>query len=941
MRRFVFSSVFLALAALAPLSASAESGLHQLKAHLALMDGTWDVSRAKSLMTSQAWTRFDPELRRAADLKVSVRHIGQRVWVRAVPVVDGKMVEGADRRFVLGQGGIEIAPPKALETSGRFLLSAEQATARAAEQVPTSLFVDPTVERVGAFARPVWVSFGEQIRAAYRVRVPTFQLRDLADVWVDAETGDILRLQKVAKFDIPASPTDGGVPDDAGSDGDGGVSMTDASTPDAGSVEADAGTLVVDAGMGAMESTDAGTLPPAPTAAKVFRYAPSPNGVNATELVDVQLQGLRAAEVGGYLRGEFMETYNCCKEYVCVDGSAECELDQRRCAREEDEDPIVSTLELEIPGDLLPAPLNQIEKLYAKTAFCAELPRLRSTEDGWLATPVDQTRSQNSLAGLASEEDAFAELQAYYATMEYFAHVRDVLEDPTFCLGEDSMRCNDDGSPELGEDGEPVRPFHIAVNVLLPQLDFQAIGAQLLSGKGRTPGDPLVIEDYQRVDNAAFVPALEEGPIQVPPELAPLLQIFNRPYDSNIYFQGARDFAYDGDIVAHEFTHALVHAFNPNLRSVGKDAWGSHADPGAMNEGWSDYFSASFVDDSQTGEYGAAGITGGELGLRDADNTKRCPDDFIGQVHADAEPFSGALWDIRRAVKEANAADVNRLDQALMSAMANADDEETMAQQAQRVISEVEAVFGADMGTVAQEAFEAHNLLACERVWNLSEVDDKGEAQVTPKAIMFIPSTQEIGVSNVAPAILQMRIEVPAGSSGFALTWEQGSGGFGGLGQQEPEPLLVFAKESATPFAWQYQGNGNRIAQPYDSEGVLLYFDAGDDSFRATAGSADAAGGATGRYEVSFEADPCATRTFYAQLLSNGAGAQVSNIGVSFTASEEVCQAPAADAGPDDTEPPAECGCHVAGGDGAESDPAFFLAGLAVVGLLGLRRRRR
>ena len=941
MRRIVCSSLLFVLAAFAPATSSAQPALSQLHAHLESMDGSWDASKVRRLLTSEAWARFDPEIRHVSDLKISVRHIGERVWVRAVPMIDGKMVEGADRRFALSAKGLEVMPTQALRTSGRFVLSQEQATARAAAQVPASLFIDPTVERVGAFARPVWVSFGESVRAAYRVRVPTFQLRDLADVWVDAENGKILRLQKVAKFDIPPTESDAGTPDDAGTPSDAGDQASDASITDA-ATEEDAGTVVVDAGDGSVTEEDAGPPPAAPTAAKVFRFAPSPNGVNAAELVEVQLQGLRDAEVGGYLRGELMETYNCCKEYVCLDGSAECEMAQRRCARDDDEDPITSMLELEFPGDLLPAPLNQIERLYAKTAFCSELPRLRSTDEGWMATPVDQTRAQNSLAGLASEEDAFAELQAYYATMEYFAHIREVLEDPTFCLGGDSMQCDENGSPTLDDEGNPVRPFHIAVNVLLPELDFQAVGTQLLAGKGRTPGDPLLIEDYQRLDNAAFVPALEEGPVQVPPEFAPLLDVFNRPYDSNIYFQGARDFAYDGDIVAHEFTHALVHSFNPNLRSVAKDKWGSNADPGGMNEGWSDYFSASFLNDSQTGEYGAAGITGGELGLRDADNTKRCPDNIIGQVHNDSEPFSGALWDIRRAVLENNADDVNRLDQALLAAMAAASEEETMAQQAQRVMDEVENAFDAELRTVAEEAFAAHNLIACERVWNLSTLDDDGKAKVAPQPTMAIPGTQEIGLENVAPAPLQLRIEVPAGSASFTLSWQQGGGGLGGLGgQQEPAAMLVLAQESDTPFEWAYEGAGNRIAQPYNTDGSLIVFDANDASLKATTSGGGQGGAATGQFEVTLTPDPCASRIFYAQVLSDGAGTQLSNIDVAFAASDEVCADPGQDAGPVDTDPPAECGCHVAGGDGAESDPAFFLAGLAVVGALSLRRRRR
>lgn len=928
-------SLLLPLLLATPLAAEPQRlavGLSRPQANARWMnsDSRIDVEKVRSFLRSEGWLNLDPELSNADALDVRAQRVGPRTVVRVTPLIEGIRVEGADRILSLGSEAVRAEVQGRLVRRGSFAISPEQATAAAAERVSGNLFTDPTVERLGGFARRVWLAERDGVRAAYRVRVPTLDIRAASDVWVDAQTGTILRRQRIARF----QSADAGTPD--GGSVDAGV-VDAGEMPDSGLADAgvfDAGDPV-DAGL----DVDAGPTPAAPANARVFVFSPAPGGVSNADLSDVVLPGLRPAQAGGYLRGEFMETYNCCKEYVCLDGSDTCEPELRRCATADDEETIPSTLSLEIPGELLPAPANQLERLYVKTVFCAELPALQSTDEGWYPTPVDQTRAQNNLAGLASEVDAFAEVQAYYTTMQYFAHLRAVLGDPTFCLGGDSMQCDDEGNAALGEDGAPVRPFHISVNFLFPQLDFQGVFGQFTQGKGLSAGNPIEINDFQRLDNAAFIPALEGGPIQVPSELSPLLEVFSRPFDSNLYFQGARDFAYDGDIVAHEFTHALVHSFVPGLQSLSRDEWGAHAEPGAMNEGWSDYFSASFTDDSKTGEYGAVGITGGELGLRDADNTKRCPDDIIGQVHADSETWTGALWDIRKAVQYANPADVAKLDQALLAALAEASNDEDMATQAARVIDVGEEALGASFREVAEEAFAAHNVIDCERVVALTSLDDEGKLVSRPKSQLFVLSPDEIGTANLAPAPVQFRVEVPPASTGFSLRWQQGAGGLGGLtGQQAaPEPLVVLAIEDDRPVTWQYEGNGGRTAQAYDADGELILISPDDPAFQSVTGAANNAGVANGSFDVTFASDPCAAKTFHVQLLGAGASATLQNIEVDITSSDETCDVAPPDAGPSvDPGTPEGCGCRAQGENGGDPTWLVALAGLFVLG----RRRR-
>lgn len=900
-------------------------------------------AEAADFFRSDEWRSQDPTLENATALDVKVRRFRGATLLRATPALAGVTVEGADRIAVVRDGRVVRGRFQApLVPRSSFVLTGEEAVAVAAAQVPDHLFTDPTVERLGGFAQKVWLARGEGVRAAWRVRVPTLSLRTLSDVWVDAEDGRVLYKQQVAKFQTgDAGVTDAG-------DADGGTGETDAGAgeTDAGAGETDAGAGETDAGApdaGPEPEVDAGPPPAAPTAAKVFQYAPNPGtGVMASDLVEVDLTALRPGFIGDYLRGDYVETYNCCKEYVCLDGSSECELADRRCATEDDVEPILSELNLEVPTAQFQDQVPFLpDVLYAKGVFCSELPKLTSEDDGWTPTPVDQTRETNEVAGLASETDAFAEVQAYYSTMVFFQHIRSVIDDDTWCLGGNSMACEDDGTPTLGGDGKPSRPYHVAVNFLIPELDFEVLAQQLLGGRGSTPGNPILIEDYQRVDNAAFVPALSGSPIDVPPELEDLVDIFNREYDSNIYFQGQRDFAYDGDIVFHEFTHAIVFSYVPTLGSLWHDKWGMNAFPGALNEGWSDYFSMSFTDDPATAEYGGAGLVEGELSLRDATAGKKCPDNIIGQVHGDSQPFSSALWKIREAVVAAEGASaVAALDASLLLAMAESDDNESFEAQAARVLDVVEATFDAALRTQAETAFAETGVTGCERVHPLSELDGSGEAVVNTRDELFLNGPGEVGLQQAAPSAMQFRIDVPVNATQIGVRWRQQNGGIGDFanaGGEDAAVPKILLDEIDGPIEWRYEGPDGDLPVAYDGNGDTLGFNPNDPNLNGIVSTPNNNGISTGNFDLVLESDPCNAREFWLQFVSTGPSLRVTNLEVQFDTADEACtDGPGGDAGPGD-DIPEDCQCSSSTGDDA------LPVGLALVLVLPvlLRRRRR
>ncbi len=109
------------------------------------------------------------------------------------------------------------------------------------------------------------------------------------------------------------------------------------------------------------------------------------------------------------------------------------------------------------------------------------------------------------------------------------------------------------------------------------------------------------------------------------------------------YGDGGVDDSDDGEIVLHEYGHAVHNDIIPGFVYAGES--------GAISEGFGDYFGATYGNNALVGEWDATSYNPGPPPfLRRTDTTKHYPEDIVNQVHSDGEIISAAWWDFRNLV---------------------------------------------------------------------------------------------------------------------------------------------------------------------------------------------------------------------------------------------------------------------------------------------------
>ncbi|MGH1343123.1 MAG: hypothetical protein ACRBN8_16315 [Nannocystales bacterium] len=266
---------------------------------------------------------------------------------------------------------------------------------------------------------------------------------------------------------------------------------------------------------------------------------------------------------------------------------------------------------------------------------------------------------------------------------------------------------------------------------------------------------------------------------------------------------GQVDFAYDGDVVYHELGHGVVALLTPEGlggRRLRDD--GSLVDSGAINEAIADYMTYMMTDDPRVGEYvGRFWASNTRAEIRTGENTKRCPDDTVGQVHNDGEPFAAALWSTRSRVGPAIDALVLRM----LPLLANDATLEEGAAALLTVATQMQDEGALEAGDVEhlERALATRGLLDCPRVIVGAETLQEGRSIYLRRA--------NVTVQPFLPGPMQLRAEVPQGASALEVH-------FGLRGDEQPEDtvvLLVKRGEERVHFTYELIA----VDDPGDSTG--------------------------------------------------------------------------------------------------------------------------
>ena len=302
-------------------------------------------------------------------------------------------------------------------------------------------------------------------------------------------------------------------------------------------------------------------------------------------------------------------------------------------------------------------------------------------------------------------------------------------------------------------------------------------------------------DEWAMIANAAFIPA---GGID---ELG---QQFGIELDLDIegdaiIFSGTdkRNFSYDAAVVYHEYTHAMLGA--TRLNAVFVDAQGLNNLPGALNEGYADYFAGTITGKSSVGNYAlndieGMSICGFQLGgggnlARDMENFKTCPNDLTAEVHADSEIFSSALWEIR---KELGAADADRV---ILSGVLTLTNESDFSLAARATIEAAGELLDAAAQVKVEAAFTSRGIIDCPRVLPVERVGERGLAVTLESKDAFNPNP----FPGYMPGYLQYGLVVPEGTTVVTIALEVQTGGLGSLlGGGSSDPELELALKAGT-----------------------------------------------------------------------------------------------------------------------------------------------
>lgn len=180
----------------------------------------------------------------------------------------------------------------------------------------------------------------------------------------------------------------------------------------------------------------------------------------------------------------------------------------------------------------------------------------------------------------------------------------------------------------------------------------------------------------------------------------------NHPKDEIRFGKGGVDDAEDAEVILHEYGHAIQDAQVTDF--------GTSPEGGAIGEGFGDYWAVTVSDVVAhngfdvpcVADWDSVSYTRGPSHcLRRVDGNKHYPEDVAGEVHADGELWSRALWDIRGALGATTA------DTIILEAQFSFASDTTFAQAAAATVAAAQNLYGTRAARATTAAFAARGIL--------------------------------------------------------------------------------------------------------------------------------------------------------------------------------------------------------------------------------------
>ncbi|MEW9532921.1 M4 family metallopeptidase [Microbispora sp. NPDC049125] len=171
--------------------------------------------------------------------------------------------------------------------------------------------------------------------------------------------------------------------------------------------------------------------------------------------------------------------------------------------------------------------------------------------------------------------------------------------------------------------------------------------------------------------------------------------------------KGGVDDGEDAEVIVHEYGHSVQDGQVPGF--------GTTLESGSIGEAFGDYLAVAvtnwatgrpaLTDEACVADWDSVTYTAAPHCLRRLDGTKHYPEDVVGEVHADGEIWSRALWDIRMALGDAKATTL------IVEAQFDFAKDTTFKAAAQATVAAARKLYGATAAGAVTKAFTDRGLL--------------------------------------------------------------------------------------------------------------------------------------------------------------------------------------------------------------------------------------